>query len=590
MATLVVLLLAGGQTYRAAVRSAESARLVTHTQEVRTSLGALYTAVVDAESQERIYLLNGEAGHLADFQRQVPDATRRVDLVAGLVRDNPPQAGIAKQLGGAVLKRLALLQRVVDAFQASGLPAAQEIIRSGDGRRLMEEIRERVKQMDSAEATLLAAREAESVRAEARALGFLLATLGVATTGFFHLFDGIRKQLAIRTRAEEQLRRSEENLAVTLQSIGDAVLTTDLQRRVTRLNPVAEKLTGWTRADAAGKPVEQVFRIVNEETRQPAVIPVDSVLETGEIHGLANHTVLIARDGTERPIADSAAPIRGRGGQTIGVVLVFRDVTAEQAAENALRASETRYRTLFESLDEGFCVVEMIFDEQNKPLDYRFLETNPSFEKQSGLQNALGKTMRELAPGLESHWFETLGRVALTGEPVRYQNRAEQLGRSFDLYAFRIEDPARRRVAILFNDVTERLAAEAKVRQLNTDLERRAAQLDAANKELEAFSYSVSHDLRAPLRHVQGYAEMLQQATEGKLPADAERYLKIIHKAGQDMGQLIDDLLAFCRTGRTEMREGTAPLNPLIADVIRGQELSIKDRNVEWKIASLPMV
>ncbi len=454
----------------------------------------------------------------------------------------------------------------------------------------MEEIRERVKQMDSAEATLLAAREAESVRAEARALGFLLATLGVATTGFFHLFDGIRKQLAIRTRAEEQLRRSEENLAVTLQSIGDAVLTTDLQRRVTRLNPVAEKLTGWTRADAAGKPVEQVFRIVNEETRQPAVIPVDSVLETGEIHGLANHTVLIARDGTERPIADSAAPIRGRGGQTIGVVLVFRDVTAEQAAENALRASETRYRTLFESLDEGFCVVEMIFDEQNKPLDYRFLETNPSFEKQSGLQNALGKTMRELAPGLESHWFETLGRVALTGEPVRYQNRAEQLGRSFDLYAFRIEDPARRRVAILFNDVTERLAAEAKVRQLNTDLERRAAQLDAANKELEAFSYSVSHDLRAPLRHVQGYAEMLQQATEGKLPADAERYLKIIHKAGQDMGQLIDDLLAFCRTGRTEMREGTAPLNPLIADVIRGQELSIKDRNVEWKIASLPMV
>ena len=99
-----------------------------------------------------------------------------------------------------------------------------------------------------------------------------------------------------RKMAEEVLRRKEQKLAITLDCIGDAVLATDSQRRITRLNPIAERLTGWPLAEALGRPVEDVFRIINEETRQPAVIPVDDVLATGEIHGLANHTVIIARE------------------------------------------------------------------------------------------------------------------------------------------------------------------------------------------------------------------------------------------------------------------------------------------------------
>jgi two-component system cell cycle sensor histidine kinase/response regulator CckA len=137
-------------------------------------------------------------------------------------------------------------------------------------------------------------------------------------------------------QAEEALRRSEESLSVTLNSIGDAVLATDTGGRVTRLNPVAERLTGWPQAEALGRPVAEVFHIINETTRAPGVIPVDKVLATGEIHGLANHTILIARDGAERPIADSAAPIRDREGRTIGVVLVFRDVSQDRKTEQEL--------------------------------------------------------------------------------------------------------------------------------------------------------------------------------------------------------------------------------------------------------------
>jgi|WetSurMetagenome_2_1015567.scaffolds.fasta_scaffold18602_3 PAS domain S-box-containing protein len=135
------------------------------------------------------------------------------------------------------------------------------------------------------------------------------------------------------------LQVSEEKLAVTLNSIGDAVIATDAEGLVTLLNPLAEGLTGWTKAEAIGRNVDEIFHIINQETRLPAAVPVKETLAKGTIQGLANHTVLIARDGSERSIADSCAPIRDRDGQVVGAVLVFRDVTGEYAAQQALRNS-----------------------------------------------------------------------------------------------------------------------------------------------------------------------------------------------------------------------------------------------------------
>ena len=150
-------------------------------------------------------------------------------------------------------------------------------------------------------------------------------------------------------RAERRLRASREELQVTLASIGDAVVTTDAGGRVRMLNAVAESLTGWPAAEARGRPLEEVFRIVNEDTRLPVETPVQKVLAEGRIVGLANHTTLIARDGTERPIDDSAAPIRDDRGRILGVVLIFRDVTDQRRAQRRLRESEERYRTLVEA-------------------------------------------------------------------------------------------------------------------------------------------------------------------------------------------------------------------------------------------------
>ena len=154
-------------------------------------------------------------------------------------------------------------------------------------------------------------------------------------------------------QANVTLRESEEKLAVTLNSIGDAVIATDGEARVTLLNPLAERLTGWTQAQASGRPVGEIFSIINKETRQAATIPVMETLAMGTIQGLANHTVLIARDGSECDIADSCAPIRDREAQVVGSVLVFRDVTGEYAAQQAFRDNTTLIQTILNTVVDG---------------------------------------------------------------------------------------------------------------------------------------------------------------------------------------------------------------------------------------------
>ncbi|MEL7609463.1 MAG: PAS domain S-box protein [Bacillota bacterium] len=142
-------------------------------------------------------------------------------------------------------------------------------------------------------------------------------------------------------------------------------------------------------------------------------------------------------------------------------------------AEEALKQSEEKYRLLFDSIDEGFCIAEVLFDKNDRPVDYRFLEVNRSFERQTGLADAAGRRMREMAPDNEQHWFDSYGRIALTGEPARFQNPAAALGRFFDVYAFRVGRPEQRRVAMLFNDITERKQTEAQAQQASDQLGKR---------------------------------------------------------------------------------------------------------------------
>lgn len=215
--------------------------------------------------------------------------------------------------------------------------------------------------------------------------------------------------------SEAALRANIEHHSTTLKAIGDAVIATDARGIVKLINPVAEALTGWKDAEARGRPLEEVFRIVNEQTREKVEDPVVKVLRKGIVVGLANHTLLIARDGTERPIADSGAPIRDDKGEIIGVVLVFRDQTQERVAAARLAARERYYRSMIFNLHEDILVIDR---------DYCITDINNTALLTLGLKHAevVGRKCFEVSHGLNSPCHENgeccaLVEVFATGKP-----------------------------------------------------------------------------------------------------------------------------------------------------------------------------
>ena len=230
-----------------------------------------------------------------------------------------------------------------------------------------------------------------------------------------------------------------------------------------------------------------------------------------------------------------------------------------------LRQSADRYRTLFESIDAGFCIVEMLF-ENGRPVDYRFCEVNPAFVRQTGLDGAIGRRMRELAPGHEQHWFDTYGKVARTGEAVRFENAADALGRWFDVYAFRVGDPAANRVAVLFNDITARRSVEQELRELTASLEQRVveataeretalAQLHEAQKleTLGQLTGGVAHDFNNLLTPITGVLDLMHR----RYGTDDERAGRLIGGAlesAERARMLVQRLLGFARRQALQTR------------------------------------
>ncbi|MGG5807930.1 PAS domain S-box protein [Falsiroseomonas sp. CW058] len=240
---------------------------------------------------------------------------------------------------------------------------------------------------------------------------------------------------------------------------------------VSLYNDAYVPILGSKHPGAIGQPFARLFAEIWDEYRPL----VEAVMAGESLHYVDRPVALGGRPG--RPVGwftFSLTPLRDEEGRIAGFFCAATETTAKVRAERALRErhdvalreSEAKYRALFESIDSGFCIIEMIFDAADRPRDYRFLEVNPAFERQTGLRDAIGRTVCDLVPGHEAHWFDTYGRVALTGEPVRFENRAAGLdGRWYDVFAFRIGRPEQRQVAVLFNDITARRRGEERLRE-----------------------------------------------------------------------------------------------------------------------------
>jgi signal transduction histidine kinase len=224
----------------------------------------------------------------------------------------------------------------------------------------------------------------------------------------------------------------------------------------------------------------------------------------------------------------------------------LRSAYAKQS-EALAELSEERYHTLFDSIDEGFCIIEVVFDAQNHAIDYIFIEVNPAFERQTGMVNAAGKRMRDFVPDHEEYWFEIYGEIALTGEPRRFENGSHALNRHFDLYAFRVGKPEDHHVAVLFTDVSERKALEKFRAEL---LEReQIARLEAERAVAlqRIFLGMISHELRTPLASIKGFSSSLLAEDVGFDPAQQREFLAIIDQEADRLTELIDQLLDVVR-------------------------------------------
>ncbi|MBG0775997.1 MAG: PAS domain S-box protein [Desulfovibrionaceae bacterium] len=374
------------------------------------------------------------------------------------------------------------------------------------------------------------------------------------TVGIMAVIEDITE----RKQAERALKHSEENYRITLQSIGDAVIATDTHGDVRHLNAVAAELTGWPEAEALGRPLAEIFPIINEDTRLPVESPLVKVLAEGVVVGLANHTLLVSRDGREVPIADSGAPIFDDRGRIEGVVLVFRDQTAERADKRRIRESERKYRQLYGSIRDAIVVADM---------DRTIIDCNPSCLELFGYAKSEIVGNKSLLLYADEREFEQVGRTLggqMLGTGFFYsawfrKKNGETFPGETSVY-FRRDDEGRVTGFVgLIRDVTDRKQAEESLLATNRELEEAitraealAEEAQAANRAKSEFLANMSHELRTPLNGAMGMLQLLQAQS---LNAEAAECVEMALTSSEHLLHLLEDILDLSRVeaGRMEI-------------------------------------
>jgi PAS domain S-box-containing protein len=379
-----------------------------------------------------------------------------------------------------------------------------------------------------------------------------------------------------RKEAEE----AQSRLAAIVNSSDDAIIGKTLEGIITSWNPGAEKLFGYTKAEAVGQPMLMIFppERINEE---PEIL---GRIKRGES---VDHfeTVRVRKDGKLIDVSATISPLKDGGGKIIGASKIARDITERKQAQEALRQQAALFDQTYDAMIVWNWNGPIIFWNRGAELLYGFSRVE-----------ALGRTTHELLrtrfpEGLDSltraleqkkQWEGELEHTMRDGRKITIETRMTL-----------VREPGRSYVVEANRDITERKRAQEKINQLNAELEQRViqrtAELEAANKELEAFSYSVSHDLRAPLRAVNGFAGIVLEDFGSQLPEEGKRYLERIRNGGERMGVLIDDLLAFSRLSRQLVNPQPVNTMKLVQSILDELKPQMDGRQLEIKTGELPV-
>jgi signal transduction histidine kinase/DNA-binding response OmpR family regulator len=360
-----------------------------------------------------------------------------------------------------------------------------------------------------------------------------------------------------RRRAEAALVETSARLEATIDAAEVGTWTWDIAPDRVTGDERLRAMFGLAPGVTDGMPLAHWFAGIHPDDAAPTRALIDQAVRDGVPYDATFR--LSTPDGWRWVIARGRVE-HGPGGKPLRLRGVVIDATRQIQAELRLHASEERYRILFDSLDEGVCVIEVLFNAEHKPGDYRFLEVNPAFVAQTGLTDAVGKCMRALAPAHEQHWFDVYGRVASTGEAVRFTHQAKALGRWYDVYATRIGPAEAHRVAILFNDVSEQRHAEDELRRL-------AADLAESNRLKTEFLATLAHELRNPLAPIRSGLHLMRRATDASAIA---RVQDIMDRQLDHLVNLVDDLLDVARItrGQVELKRDWIDLAQVLSGAV----------------------
>lgn len=526
------------------------------TRQIVDSTNSLLSSLKDAETGQRGFLLTGEDRYLEPYRQALAQISPGLDKLTGIEtqRNQTDQAQRVERLRPLVKEKLDELAQSIELRRTQGPDAALAMVRNNRGKAAMDQIRVLC---DEVQAT--AFRLAEQETARARTSASETAWIAVAgSAGIFALlvFATTTIEKATRRRhdlivaleqREGQLTISRDWLRTTLASIGDAVITTDARGRITLLNDVAQTVTGWKQEQAAGKPLEEVFVIRNEESGLEVENPVSKVLREGRTVGLANHTELIAKDGRHVAIDDSAAPIRNGNGDIDGVVLVFRDISERHEAEHRLAEQTAELHRVTHLLEPVACFVRDLQD--------RIIYWNPGAAELYGFSRdeAMGQVSHLLLNTQGSAPIEDLlVQVKSAGKWEGELTRTRRDGRQLAVTSYWAlhHDPEGRPAAILEVDldITSRKQAEEALRR--------------ANEDLNQFAFAASHDLQEPLRMITSYSQLLLKSFRGELDSDASVCVGFITDGTKRMRGLLADLLAYTQVANDrDQTENPVDLN-----------------------------
>jgi PAS domain S-box-containing protein len=384
------------------------------------------------------------------------------------------------------------------------------------------------------------------------------------------------QDISERKKAEDEIAYQANILA----QVNDAVIASDENFLIKSWNAAAERLYGWKTEEVAGQPAEKVLQTEFSGTEREDA--VQQIRQAGEYF---SEVTQVRKDGSRVDVEAHTVAMRDETGRVTGYISVNRDITERKRAESAALESETRYHRVLDSMMEGCQIIDF---------DWRYVYINEVAAEQGKhtQDELLHHTMMEMYPGIEnSELFTAMQQCMAERTTRRLENRFVFPDESVGWYELSIQ-PVSEGIFILSTDITERKRTEEEIRRLNERLEERViertAQLHAANQELESFSYSVSHDLRAPLRAINGYTRILVEDYVDTLDAEGQRVCQIIIGETQRMGKLIDDLLSFSRLSRKEIQPAHVDMKTLALSVFGELTGEPARERIDFKVGKLP--